>query len=367
MAERIVVVGAGYAGLAAAKLAARWTGARVTLVNDRDRFVERVRLHQLAAGQPLPDRPLADLLRGSGVHLVVDRVTGVDPLAREVRLTAGALGYDRLVYALGSHADLDSAPGVREHAHAVATEEDAKRLRAALPGSRAVAVVGGGLTGIEAAAELAESHPRLRVELVTDGVLGAALSTRAQRYLRRVFDRLGVRVREHTRVREIDARGFTSADGTRVAADAVVWTAGFRVPDLARAAGLAVDGAGRVLVDQHLTSVSHPEVTALGDAAAIRRPDGLELRMACATGIPTAQRAVRALADRMRGLEPGPFRFSYLNQCVSLGRRHGLIQFVRGDDTPRDAVLTGRLAARYKEAVVRGALLVQRHPTLPTG
>jgi NADH dehydrogenase FAD-containing subunit len=108
MTTRIVVVGAGYAGLAAAKLAARWTGAEVTLVNAGDRFVERVRLHQLAAGQPLRDLPLAGLLRGTGVRLVVDRVTGIDAATRTVRLGERELGYDRLVYAAGSQADLDS-------------------------------------------------------------------------------------------------------------------------------------------------------------------------------------------------------------------------------------------------------------------
>ncbi|MEU4803507.1 FAD-dependent oxidoreductase [Actinosynnema sp. NPDC023587] len=368
MAEHIVVVGAGYSGLAAAKLAARWTDADVTLVNQRDRFVERVRLHQLAAGQVLRDLPLADLVEGTGVELVVDRVTAIDPPAREVRLAAGGtLAYDRLIYALGSHADLDSVPGVRAHAHTVATPDEAERLRDHLAHAHVVAVAGGGLTGIEAAAELAEGLPHLAVVLVTGGVLGEALSAKAQRYLRTTFARLGVEVRERSRVTSVDAEGLALADGGRVAADTVVWTAGFRVPELARDAGFAVDGTGRMVVDQTLTSVSHPEVLGIGDAAAIRRPDGLELRMACATGLPTTQRAVRALADRLAGEEPAPFRFSYFNQCVSLGRRHALIQFVRGDDSPRDAVLTGRLAARYKEAVVRGTVLFERRPTLPAG
>ncbi|GAA3461755.1 FAD-dependent oxidoreductase [Saccharothrix longispora] len=366
MAEHVVVVGAGYAGLAAAKLAARWTGSRVTLVNERDRFVERVRLHELAAGRRLRDLPLRDLLAGSGVELVVDRVTGIDLAAREVRLTGGALGYDRLVYALGSHAD-PGVPGAAGHAHSVSTLEDAERLAAALAGARAVAVVGGGLTGIEAAAELAEARPDLAVALVTGGGFGEALSVKGRRHVRRVFDRLGVTVHDGAGVTAVDADGVALGTGGRVAADAVVWAAGFAVPDLARAAGLAVDAAGRVLVDHTLTSVSHPDVLAIGDAAVIRRRDGLELRMACATGLPTAQKAVRALARRRRGAEPGPLDFRYVNQCVSLGRRDGLIQFVDADDRPREFVLTGRLAARYKELVVRGTVLVERYPAIPAG
>ncbi|MCE6999717.1 FAD-dependent oxidoreductase [Saccharothrix sp. S26] len=368
MAEHIVVVGAGYAGLAAAKLAAKWTGSRVTLVNARDRFVERVRLHQLVTGQRMRDVPLADLLKGTGVELVVDRVTDIDLDARKVQLTGGALAYDRLIYAVGSHADLTGVPGAAEHAHAVATREDAEKLAVALETARTVAVMGGGLTGIEAAAELAEARPDLDVVLVTAGGFGQALSDKGARHLRKAFDRLGVRVRDHAHVAEVRADGLVLDGGELVAADTVVWTAGFAVPDLAARAGLAVDGRGRVLVDQTLTSVSHPEVQAIGDAAAMKRHDGLELRMACATGLPTSQQAVRALAKRLGGDEPADrLEFQYRIRCISLGRRDGLIQFVDGDDTPKERVLTGRLAALTKELVVRSALMFQSHPTMSAG
>lgn len=368
MAEHVVVVGAGYAGLAAAKLAAKWTDARVTLVNARDRFVERVRLHQFATGQRMRDVPLADVLKGTGVELVVDRVTDIDPGTRKVQLTNGTLAYDRLIYALGSHADLAGVPGAAEHAHAVSTREDAEKLAVALRTARAVAVLGGGLTGIEAASELAESRPDLDVLLVTAGGFGEALSDKGRRHLREVFDRLGVRVRDHAHVTEVRAEGLVLDTGELVAADAVVWTAGFAVPDLAARAGFAVDGRGRMLVDQTLTSISHPDVQGIGDAAAMKRHDGLELRMACATGLPTSQQAVRALAKRLDGAEPADrLDFRYRIRCISLGRRDGLIQFVDADDRPRERVLTGRAAAITKELVVRTALMFQRHPTMPAG
>ena len=368
MEEHIVVVGAGYAGLAAARLAARWTGSRVTLVNARDRFVERVRLHQLVVGQRMRDVPLADVLKGTGVELVVDRVTGIDPDTRKVQLTGGELAYDRLIYAVGSHTDLDGVPGAAEHAHAVSTQEDAEKLSVALNSARTVAVMGGGLTGVEAASELAESRPDLDVVLVTAGGFGQDLSDKGRRHVREVFDRLGVRVRDHVRVTEVRADGLVLDGGELVAADTVVWTAGFAVPDLAARAGFAVDGRGRMLVDQTLTSISHPEVQGIGDAAAMKRHDGLELRMACATGLPTAQQAVRALAERLGGGQPADrLDFRYHIRCVSLGRRDGLIQFVDADDTPKERVLTGRVAALTKELVVRNALLFQRHPTLPAG
>jgi len=368
MTVRIVVAGAGYAGLAAAKLAARWTGAEVTLVNEHDRFVERVRLHQLAAGQELRDLPLTSLLAGTGVGLVVDRITDIDASAREVRTAGGhRLGYDRLIYALGSHADMASVPGAAEHAYTVAGLEKARALRQRLGQAQSVIVAGAGLTGIEAAAEIAETYRSLKVRLVTGGVLGEALSARARRYLWRTFERLGVEVSEGARIAEVREDGLLLESGDHLAADTVVWTAGFAVPALAREAGFGVDGNGRMLVDDTLRSVSHPEVTAVGDAAAIRLADGRELRMACATGLPTTQTAIRAMAARMAGRRPKPVRFRYVNQCISLGRRDGLIQFVRADDSPREAVLTGRLAARYKESIVRATVMFERHPVLPAG
>ncbi|HWC81133.1 MAG TPA: FAD-dependent oxidoreductase [Pseudonocardiaceae bacterium] len=365
-AKHIVVIGAGYAGLAAAKLAARWTGAEVTLVNAVEKFVERVRLHQLAAGQELRDWPLAELLAGTGVRLVIGEVAEIDPDGHTIGLADDTeLAYDTLIYALGSQADLDSVTGAGQHAHTVTDLARATALRARLREGGTVAVIGGGLTGIEAAAELAESLPTVKVRLLTGGRLGAALSEKGRAHLRRTFDRLGVEVREDAVVIEVRADGVRLAGGEHVAADTVVWTTGFRVPDLARAAGFAVDEHGRMIVDDTLRSASHPDVLAIGDAAAIHRPDGLELRMACATGLPTTQHAVRALAARMSGRPVGPLKFRYVNQCISLGRKDALIQFVHNDDRPREAVLTGRFAALYKETVVRSATLFERHPTLP--
>src|SRR5262249_6172419 len=147
-------------------------------------------------------------------------------------------------------------------------EDLRERLR---DGDHSVAVVGGGLTGIEAAAELAETLPDLKVRLLTSGALGAALSRKAQEYLRKTVARLGVDVVEHARAKEVRVDGLVLDDGTQLVADTVVWTAGFRVSQLAAEAGFAVDDNGRMVVDDMLRSVSHPEVVGVGDAAAMRR------------------------------------------------------------------------------------------------
>jgi NADH:quinone reductase (non-electrogenic) len=365
MATRILVLGAGYAGLVAAGLTARHQGARVTLVNASDRFVERVRLHQVAAGQRVRMRPIAELLGGAPVDFIEGRVTAIDAPSREAELADGRrLGYDILIYALGSTSDTGAVPGAAEHAHPVAAAEDAARLRERLAAGGSVAVVGGGFTGIEAAAELAETRPGQAVRLLTADRLGAALSERGRRHLRRVFARLGVEIRDGVRVTEVRADGLLLAGGEHVPADTVVWATGFRVPGLARDAGFAVDEHDRLLVDPALRSVSNPEVYAIGDAAVLRRPDERELRMACATALPSARHVARAVGDELAGREPGRFRFRYDNQCISLGRRDALVQYVRADEGPMEFVLTGRIAALYKEVIVRFAFAAQRHPAL---
>ncbi|MEY9212167.1 FAD-dependent oxidoreductase [Thermobifida halotolerans] len=377
--HRVVIVGAGYAGLTAARtVAARTRSDRVevVLVNARDHFVERVRLHQVASGQPVPGRPLADLLEGTGITLVVARVERIDTGTRTVHADAAGqaitVGYDTLVHALGSGAaDTAGVPGAAEHARTLADLASARETAALLASEaataeRSVVVVGGGLTGIEAAAELAETRPGARVRLVTRGEAGTGLSPRGRRHLRRTLDRLGVRLHERVGVTEVRSDGVRLDDGTVLHADAVVWNTGFRVPDLAREAGITVDSHGRVVVDATLRSVSHPDVYAVGDAARAPGPGGRELRMACATGLPMGAAAGRAVAERLAGRPAPPLRFRYRIQCVSLGRRDGLVQFVGADDTPHAAVLTGRPAALVKEAVVRGAaLFAQRLSGLP--
>ena len=370
MTHQLVVLGAGYSGLVAAKLAAKRSDAQVTLINMNDRFIERVRMHQLATDQHLTDLPLADLVSGTGIDLIIDRAVAIDTSAQTVRLehTSKPVPYDTLLYALGSMGDLESVPGAAEHAYTVSTPDQAQRLRSHLRGlepGEVVTVVGAGLTGIEAATELAESHPGLKVRLLTDEALGAALSHRAQRYLHATCDRLGIEVVEHAQVTEVREDGLVLADGEHLSSGTVVWTAGFRVPNLARESGLAVDRNGRLIVDQTLRSTSHPQVYGVGDAAAAHRPNGQELRMACGTGLPTGQQVARIIADRLAGRTPRPLRYRFVQQCISLGRTDGLIQMVHTDDRPREIIITGRAAAHYKEAVVRATVLVMRHPWIP--
>jgi NADH dehydrogenase len=351
----IAVLGAGYTGLATAKLLAKRTDATVTLVNNRDRFVERMRNHQLASGKQVRHMPLHDLIKGTGIRLIIDQITHIDTQERQVEL-AGAtqpVGYDLLVYALGSHADLDAVPGAAEHAYAVAVAEQAERLREQMRTAGTIAVVGAGPTGLETVTALAETYPDRAMRLVTRGTLGEALSERGREYLYRALDRLDIRVWEHTNVAKVDADGLLLEDGKHVAADAVAWTAGFQVPELAREAGLAVDDRGRMIVDGTLRSESHPEIYGVGDAAAAHTQDGQVLRMGCGPGSLAAACAFHAITARLAGRTPRPLRVTTDALCISLGSRDGILQPTDLDGSPRGRVRTGLPVAMIKNAVLQ--------------
>ncbi|UFS94167.1 NAD(P)/FAD-dependent oxidoreductase [Nocardia huaxiensis] len=348
--HRIVVLGAGYAGMSAAKRAAKARGARVTVVNARPEFVQRVRLHQTAVGQRVAQWDLRETLEAKGIEFVQARVTDIDPAERRVRLDDGrALAYDSLIYALGSAADRSQVPGAVEFAQSVATLEDTRRIPEL---SGRVAVVGSGATGIETAAELAEARPDLTVLLVGSEEPGAWLSEKARAHIRSTLARLGVQVLTG-KVAQVHPDGLELVDGARISAGTVLWTTGFVVSEVAARSGLAVDARGRVLVDGELRSTSHPEVYAIGDAAVMHGVDGREMRMACATAIPAGQYAGRALATRLRGKQPAPYKGTYIAQCISLGRRDAVFQRVKADDSMTGTVFTGRTGAWFKEMIVK--------------
>ncbi|MBM9506214.1 NAD(P)/FAD-dependent oxidoreductase [Actinacidiphila acididurans] len=369
----VVVLGGGYAGLPAALRLARQVRddeVSVTLVTAFPDFVERPRLHQVAAGQRIRAVPVADYLDGTAVRPVIGAATAIDPAARTVTVgrdgTRRFIHYDTLVYALGSNVDLAAVPGAARHAYGLvgtdAAAEVRTRLTALAGRTGRVAVCGGGMTGIEIAAEVAESQPGLDVVLVSGSAPGGWLSGRAQRHLARTFAALGVTVRTGRRVREVEHGALVLDQGDRVGFDLCLWAGGFRVPELARAGGLAVNDEGRALVDGTLRSVSHPDVYVIGDAAAVPGSWGAQLAMGCRTGGFTAPAAADAIAARLTGREAAPFHYRYFHECISLGRRHGLVQFLDADGSPKDRILTGRAAIAYKNATLNGAKLFFRHP-----
>ncbi|UGT60856.1 NAD(P)/FAD-dependent oxidoreductase [Nocardia asteroides] len=343
----IVVLGAGYTGMLAAIGLARRTGARITLVNPSDRFTERLRLHQQATGQELKQHSIPALLEHTGITFRRGAATALDPDARTVAIDDGTiLTYDTLIYALGSRTGTADIPGAREHAVPL---DHPDRIAARLATASTVTVCGAGLTGIETAAEIAERHPEIAVTLISRGEPGAMMGTGARAHLNRALDRLGVRRRAAT-VTGLRSDGVRLDTGELISSDLTIQTTGVQVSPLAADSGIAVDPAGLIRTDPMLRSISHPDIHAVGDAAAIRMAWG-DVHGTCQTGLPTAAYTADTVARLLRGRRVEPFRIGYFHQPVSLGRRDAVIQFTRADDTPRRWYLTGRAAVAYKEAV----------------
>ncbi|GGS23238.1 hypothetical protein GCM10010252_72960 [Streptomyces aureoverticillatus] len=246
-----MVIGGGYAGTIAANRLRMRADVDITLVDPRPTFVERIRLHQWVARTGDATTDYGTLL-GDGIELVVDSATLIDTAARRVRMASGrSLDYDYVVYAVGSTGTTPpSVPGAAAFAVPLAEFEDAERLRAKLeelPRDAPVTVVGGGLTGIETAAELAEQGRA--VTLVCGRTLAPTFSAAGRRYIATWLSRHRVVVLEGASVSEVrqdavvldDGPTDGPADGAVRPSALTIWAAGFGVPDLAVASGLRTD------------------------------------------------------------------------------------------------------------------------------
>ncbi|MEV7526631.1 FAD-dependent oxidoreductase [Streptomyces sp. NPDC091371] len=349
----VVVIGGGYAGVMAANRLTQRDGVTVTLINPRPDFVHRIRLHQLVAGNDTAVVAYRDVL-AEGVRLRVDTATRIDAADRTVTVASGdSVGYDYLVYAVGSGSADPGVPGAAEFAYPIATFEDAERLRPALdaaPATAPVTVVGAGPTGIETAAELAEQGRA--VTLVCGGVLGPYLHTRGRRSVAKRLARLGVTVIDGSdaKVTAVTRDSVRLADGRELPSEVTIWTAGFGVPDLAARSGLSTDSLGRLLTDETLTSVDDVRIIAAGDSAA---PSGLPLRMSCQAAMPLGARAADTVLSRIAGAQPEALNQVFGAQCISLGRGDGIFQFANRFDAAVWFNIDGRPGAKLKELVCK--------------
>lgn len=354
----VVVGGGGYAGTLAANHLRQRPDIDITMVNPRPVFVERIRLHQLVADTGVATADYGTLL-GDGIRLIVDTVEHIAIADRRVLLASGAaLDYDYLIYAVGSTgaapAQTSGVPGFDEFAYSIADLESAQRLRYALadlPMAAPITVVGGGLTGIETAAELAERGRT--VTMVCGAILGPSLSKRGRRSVAKRLRKLGVNVLESVTAAQVRWDTVVLSDGAVLPSAATVWTAGFTVPDLAARSGLSTDTLGRLLTDETLTSIDDHHVVAAGDAAA---PSGQPLRMSCQAAGPLGAQAANTVLSRIAGSTPAPLNQAFVGQCISLGRSHGTVQLARTNDTPVNVIVAGRAAASVKEAICKGTL-----------
>ena len=362
--HRIVIAGAGYAGLSCALRLARRVpaGTSITLVSATDRFIERIRLHQRATGQNIGEWSLPALIRGTGIQLRVGQIDRLDDSRRTLSVGDERLEFDTLVLALGSHVDVDSVKGVREHA--VVTEFGAvsgihESLRKLAARSGRVTVVGGGLTGIELAAEIAESFADLQVSLVTQTKLAATWSAAARVHALDAMKRLGVRVEEGPHIRAVHEKRLETDRGD-LPFDLCIWAGGFVGHPFAWNSGLKVNQQGQALVDPQLRSVSHPAVHVIGDLGTVASGFTPQMPMGCKSAMPAGAWAAENIARSLRGEPEQPLHYGVPFFCVSLGRRDGLIQMAAPDGTLTGRVWTHRRGAWFKELICRSTMWALR-------
>ena len=368
MTERphVVIVGSGFGGLNAAK-ALRKAPVDVTLVDGNNFHLFQPLLYQVAiAGLDADDiaYPTRGIVRRLGnVTFRLGRVTSLDPAARTVTLADGAtLTYDRLILAAGAVTNTFGVAGAATNALGMKSRRDAERIRDAIPrrfeataaevaagrpqaeGALAVAIVGGGPTGVELAGGLQELIGRVlrrdfpsldvagaHITLVeaTDRVLGTfapRLSARAARTL----ERMGVSLALGTGVQSIEPGAVVLADGRRIVAGTVIWAAGVKAGPLAAASGLPLGRGGRIVVDDRLRVPTHHEIAVVGDIGASLDAEGEVLPQLAQVAIQGGRYAGGAICCELAGRRPGPFRYRDKGTMATIGRHAAVAQLPLG-------------------------------------
>lgn len=356
---RVVIVGGGFAGLAAAKQLKK-ARAEVTLIDRSNHHLFQPLLYQVATaglGAPEIAEPIRYILRKQdNTRVILGEVKSIDCEERFVCLDGRKVPFDYLVLATGATHSYFGNEGWEEHAPGLKTLEDAFsiRERVLMAYERAeraeceedrqreltFVVVGGGPTGVEMAGALVEiaehtmarnfrnfdpSDARVILVEAMDRVLGAYDPQLSERGLEQLRD-LGVDVRLKTMVTDIREDGVELNHDTFLAASTVVWGAGVQASPLGAFLPGERDRAGRVKVDENLNVPGRGDIFVLGDLSAVEQPDG-----SFVPGLaPAAQQMGRYTGRRIRRLLAGksvePFSYRDKGQMATIGRSRAIAE-----------------------------------------
>lgn len=373
---RLVIIGAGFAGMYAALSSARLRDIKgvspkeleIALVAPEPTLVVRPRLYE-----PKPETltaPLQDVLDAIDVDYVQGRAETIDTKARTVEVIAAdgsrkSLPYDRLVVATGSRLFRPNVPGLAEHAFSVDSLDDAIALDRHLhsladrPASRArdtVVVAGGGFTGIEAATEIPSRLRAILGENVKPRVIivdrSPAIANDMGPGPRPIIEdalrKLGVQTRLGASVTSLDKSGVTLDNGERIETATVIWAAGIRAAPLTQQIPAERDNSGRLIVDRDLRVASVPGVFATGDAAKAASDDiGNYALMSCQHATRMGAFAGNNAAAELLGVPMKPYHQKVYVTCLDLGEAGAL--FTRGWD--RKVELVGDVAKKTKQEI----------------
>lgn len=368
--KRILIVGAGFGGLALARALAR-SPVEVVVVDARNHHTFQPLLYQVATAAlegPTVCYPLRGILgRQANARFIMAEAVGADLAGRRLVLADGTeLAYDELVLATGAVTNDFGVVGAADKAFGLKSLDEALRIRDHLllqfeaadarqelieDGALTVAIVGGGATGVELAGgmielirqDLARDFPRLearaaRVVLIEAGDrLLASLSPATSLSTRRVLERMGVEVLLGASVASISEHELRFADGRRLPAFTTIWAAGVKAQALGADLGLPVTRSGRVQVDEELRAPGHPEIHVIGDLAAALGPRGLPLPQVAPVAIQEAHYTARLIdaeaRPRVLGGSPRgrhPFRYRDKGSMATIGRQNAVAELPGG-------------------------------------
>src|SRR5690242_3650729 len=376
---QVVIAGAGYAGLhvalrLTAKLRSR-AEVELTLVDRHDYHQVITELPRVAGGTRAADAvriPLQDML-ATRVRFVQTEINGFDLPSRRVLTRAGAIGWTRMVLALGSRPNDFAIPGLAQHALSLYSAGDAERVWAAVNKAldeaaaatdperqrrlATVVVGGGGATGVELAGELAEILPevasrhglapeRPAVQLVEAGpTILAGSSPQLIDKATRILSDLGVQVRTNATIAAATEEGFRLTDGQLVEGGVFVWAGGLKAPGLVADSELPTGHNGRVKVDRYLRVLDYPEIYVAGDLASVTDPrTGHALPPLAQVALEEGETVARNLDAELEDKPLEAFTFRDKGFVVSVGTRRGVAD-IAGITTG------GRLAHGLKDAI----------------
>ena len=373
---RLVIIGAGFAGMYAALSAARLRDIRgvspkeleIALVAPEPTLVVRPRLYE-----PKPETltaPLGDVLKAIDVVYVQGSAETVDTKSRVVQVatakgTRKTLSYDRLVVATGSRLFRPNIPGLAEHGFSVDQLDDAIALdrhlhsladRPASNRRNTVVVAGGGFTGIEAATEMParlrailgkDANPRVVIVDRNDAI-APDMGEGPRPVIEDALRKLGVEARLGAGVAALDKSGVTLSDGERIETETVIWAAGIRAAPLTTQVPAERDNFGRLLVDRDLRVPSVPGVFATGDTARAACDDlGNYALMSCQHATRMGAFAGNNAAAELLGVPTKPYHQKAYVTCLDLGAAGAL--FTRGWD--RKVEMVGAVAKKTKQEI----------------